>query len=155
MSFDRALEKAMRYCSYQERCRLDLETRFEAWNVKRNEFEQLIEELAAQNFFNENRYIEAYVRGKFLMKKWGRNKIKMGLLSKQIFNEEYIFKAFNSGIDELAYQNTIKELITKKTAIIEEPDPFKKRDKIYNYMLGKGFESDLVVKELNALGNSD
>ena len=40
MSYDRALEKAMRYCSYQERCVQDLEKRFYAWNVKKIDWDK-------------------------------------------------------------------------------------------------------------------
>jgi len=148
MSFDRALEKAMRYCSYQERCKLDLENRFVAWNVKKSDYKPLIDRLTEEDFLNEYRYIEAYVRGKFLIKKWGRNKIKMGLLSKQIFNEELVAKAFNSEIEESTYQNTIQELIIKKSTLINEVDSLKKRDKIYRYLLSKGYESEIVVREL-------
>ena len=151
MSFDSALEKAMRYCSYQERCRLDLENRFVAWNVKKNDFEPLIQRLIKEDFLNERRYIEAYVRGKFLIKKWGKNKIKMGLMAKKIFNEELVAKVFVSEIDENTYVSTIKELISKKNALLDDSDPLKKRDKIYRYLLNKGYESELVVTGLKTI----
>ncbi len=151
MSFDKGVQKAMRYCSFQERCQLDLTNRFKAWNVEEKNWDRILDYLIAENFLNEKRYVEAFVRGKFVMKKWGKNKIKMGLVAKRVFNEGEFDKVFNEEIDEEDYLKTIAELIEKKRMLIVEEDEFKKRDKLYRYMLSKGYESELVVKELNRL----
>ena len=151
MSYERALEKAMRYCSYQERCQLDLTNRFTAWNVAKNEWDRILDHLIEENFLDENRYVEAFVRGKFKMKKWGKNKIKMGLMKKRVFNENLVNLVFESEIEEEDYLRTIKELIERKMNLISETDPIVKRDKVYRYMLSKGYESDLIAKELNLI----
>ncbi|MDG1476912.1 MAG: regulatory protein RecX [Vicingaceae bacterium] len=148
MSYDRALAKAMRYCSFQERCQLDLINRFIAWNVEKKNFDKILDVLIADDFLNEARYVEAFVRGKFKMKKWGKNKIKMGLISKRVYKESQFEQVFNEEIDEEEYLKTISELIEKKGHLIEETDEFKKRDKLYCYMLGKGYDSELILKEL-------
>jgi regulatory protein len=151
MSYDRAREKAMRYCSFQERCQLDLTNRFRAWNVEEKNWDKILDYLIDENFLNETRYVEAFVRGKFKMKKWGVNKIKMGLIAKRAFNESQFDKVFKAEIEEDEYLKTISKLIEKKNYLINEPDDFIKRDKVYRYMISKGYESDLVVKELNKL----
>jgi regulatory protein len=151
MSYDRAREKAMRYCSFQERCQLDLTNRFRAWNVEEKNWDKILDYLIDENFLNETRYVEAFVRGKFKMKKWGVNKIKMGLIAKRAFNESQFDKVFKAEIEEEEYLKTISKLIEKKNYLINEPDDFIKRDKVYRYMISKGYESDLVVKELNKL----
>lgn len=147
MSYDRALEKAMRYCSYQERCLLDIEKRFLAWNVKKQDWDRIIDYLLEEDFLNEERYIEAYVRGKFNIKKWGKYKIVAGLMQKRISGSK-VTVALNSEIEEEDYLYTIKSLIERKTLLLDEPDSLKLRDKLYRYLLSKGYESDLVVKEL-------
>ncbi|MFB0924312.1 MAG: RecX family transcriptional regulator [Vicingaceae bacterium] len=151
MSFDRARNKAMRYCSFQERCQLDLTNRFRAWNVEEKNWDIILDYLIGENFLNETRYVEDFVRGKFKMKKWGINKIKMGLIAKRAFNESQFDKVFKAEIEEEEYLKTISELIEKKNYLINEPDDFIKRDKLYRYMLSKGYESDLVLKKLNSL----
>lgn len=151
MSYERALAKAMRYCSFQERCQLDLTNRFIAWNVKKEDYDTIIDVLIADDFLNENRYVEAFVRGKFKIKKWGINKIKMGLMAKQVYDETQFMRVFKEEIEMEEYLRTITELIEKKSHLIVEEGEIKKRDKLYRYMLGKGYESDLVVKGLNAL----
>ena len=148
MSYDRALAKAMRYCSFQERCQFDLTNRFVAWNVKKEDFDRILDVLIDDDFLNENRYVEAFVRGKFKMKKWGKNKIKMGLIAKRVYNESEFEFVFNEEIDEEEYLKTIVELIEKKSCLVDEPDEFKKRDKLYRYMLSKGYESEHILKQL-------
>ena len=148
MSADRAREKAMRYCSFQERCQLDLTNRFYAWNVKKEEWDKILDYLIEEDFLNEKRYVTAYVRGKFKIKKWGKNKLKMGLIAKRVYNEQQFNNVFEAEIEEEEYLKTISELIEKKTLIIDEDDDFKRRDKLYRFMLGKGYESELILKEL-------
>ena len=155
MSFDRAREKAMRYCSFQERCQLDLTNRFRAWNVEEKNWDKVLDYLIDENFLSEERYVEAFVRGKFKMKNWGRNKIKMGLVAKRVYSEEQFNQIFESEIEETDYLNTISKLVEIKGYLIVEEDTLKKRDKIYRYMITKGYESELVVKELNRVGFND
>ena len=138
MSSERAFEKAKRYCSFQERCILDLENRFRAWNVKKEDWDALIDKLIQQNFLNEKRYIEAFVRGKFLIKKWGKIKIKAELNQKRIYGKE-IDEAIENEIEEAAYFKTIKQLITKKKSLLNEKDKLKEKEKLYRYLLSKGF----------------
>jgi regulatory protein len=149
MSFDRAREKAMRYCSFQERCQFDLTNRFRAWNVEEKNWDKILDYLIDENFLNETRYVEAFIRGKFKMKKWGRNKIKMGLIAKRVYNETQFDKIFDAEIEEEDYLKTIANLIEKKNYLMDESDVFVKRDKIYRYILSKGYESHLVVNELD------
>ena len=147
MSYDRALEKAMWYCSFQERSKLDLEQRFYAWHVKKTDWEKLISYLIDENYLNETRFVEAYVRGKFYIKKWGKNKIISGLLQKKISLKK-INDTINYQINEDEYLKMIKELILKKSQLINNLDELKKRDKLYRFLIAKGFESELVANEL-------
>ncbi|MBI2279935.1 MAG: RecX family transcriptional regulator [Bacteroidetes bacterium] len=143
MSCEKALEKAKRYCSFQERCILDVENRFRAWNVKKEDWDSLIDKLMEQNFLNEKRYIEAFVRGKFLIKKWGKIKIKAELNHKKIYGKE-IDEAIDNEIEEDEYFKTIKNLIVKKKALLNESD--KSKEKLYRYLLSKGYEQELIFK---------
>ncbi|HRN41318.1 MAG TPA: regulatory protein RecX [Vicingus sp.] len=147
MSYDRALEKAMWYCSFQERCVFDVETRFRAWNVKREDWDKIIDTLLEQNYLNEQRYIEAFVRGKFSIKKWGKMKIISELYQKKISGKE-VAKAIDKEINDDDYHQTIIQLIDKKKQLLNEVDPQKLNEKLYRYLLSKGYESDLIFKFL-------
>ena len=148
MKYDKALQKAMWYCSFQERCQLDLENRFKAWHVEKSNWDKLLDALIDDNYLNEQRYVEAFVRGKFRIKKWGKNKIKMGLMAKRIYNELLVNNAFETEIDELEYLDTLNNLIIQKSNLLTEPDLIVKRDKLYRYLLNKGFESEIISTQL-------
>jgi len=55
----------MWYCSFQGRCQFDVENRFRAWNVEKKNWDKLLDYLIDENYLNEVRYVEAFVRGKF------------------------------------------------------------------------------------------
>jgi regulatory protein len=124
---------------------LDLENRFRAWNVKKEDWDALIDKLIEQNFLNEKRYIEAFVRGKFLIKKWGKIKIKAELNQKRIYGKE-IDEAMENEIEEDEYFKTIKQLIIKKKSLLNEKDKLKEKEKLYRYLLSKGYEQELIFK---------
>ena len=151
MSLDRAREKAMRYCSFQERCQLDITNRFIAWNVEKENWDKILDYLIEEDFLNESRYVEAFVRGKFKIKNWGKNKIKMGLMAKRVFDENQFNIVVAAEIEDEDYHQTINVLIEKKNLLITEEDDFKRKDKLYRYMLNKGYESELVVEALSRL----
>ncbi|PCI96388.1 MAG: RecX family transcriptional regulator [Flavobacteriales bacterium] len=151
MSLDRAREKAMRYCSFQERCQLDITNRFIAWNVEKENWDKILDYLIEEDFLNESRYVEAFVRGKFKIKNWGKNKIKMGLMAKRVFDEAQFNTVVYAEIEDEDYHQTINVLIEKKNLLITEEDDFKRKDKLYRYMLNKGYESELVVEALSRL----
>jgi len=117
--------------------------------LKKSNWDKIIDYLIEEDFLNESRYVEAYVRGKFRIKKWGKNKIKLGLMNKRVYNEGLFNDVVESEVTNEDYQKTIIELIEKKSLLISESDDLKRRDKLYRYMLGKGFESELISRELS------
>ncbi len=147
MSYDRALEKALWYCSFQERCVFDVENRLRAWNVKREDWDKIIDLLLEQNYLNEKRYIEAFVRGKFVIKRWGKIKIVAELYQKKI-SGKIVSEAVENEINDDDYQEAIVQLIDKKKKLLNEDDPHKLKEKLYLYLLSKGYESDLILKFL-------
>lgn len=147
ISYDRALEKATRYCAYQERCLIEVEERLKVWGVTIEGSNKIIDELIELDFLNEDRFTESFVRGKYIIKKWGKHKIRTELFKRKIDSQK-ITKAIKQEIEEEEYLNTIKALIKKKAQLIIEKDSTKKRDKLYRFMLNKGYESELIAKEL-------
>ncbi|MCB0402752.1 MAG: RecX family transcriptional regulator [Flavobacteriales bacterium] len=150
ISYDRALEKALRYCAYQERSRKDVYDRLEAWQVSFSDRDKIVDYLIDLDYLNEKRFVESYIRGKFVFKKWGRNKIRMGLAQKGLKGSQ-VAQALEQEISDEAYREAIQDLMQKKMDSVHEEDPMKKRDKVYRYLLGKGFESDWIVEGFNLL----
>ena len=149
MPYEKALAKAMRYCSFQERCPLDLKNRFVAWNVEKTAVDKILAALVEADFLNERRYVAAFISGKFTIKKWGKNKIRRGLIEKGIYNEAQFEEIFKEEIEAVEYYEKMVGLIEKKNETMEEKDTKKRKVKIYRFMLGKGYESELIAKALS------
>jgi regulatory protein len=144
-----ALAKAEHFCAYQERAQQEVRDRLYEWGLWPDAVENIIIQLIAGNFLNEERFAKAYVRGKFNQKGWGKIKIKQGLKLKKIPGG-LIKKALQT-IDGDNYLTMLDKIISKKAAILTEKDPYKRRYKLQQYALSRGYESDLIADVLNQL----
>jgi len=104
--------------------------------------DQIITHLIQENYLNEERFARAYARGKFRIKKWGRNRIISELKQRNI--SKYNIKAALSEINEVEYLKVFDVLAAKRIAEINEGHPQKRRKKLVNYLLYRGWESPLV-----------
>lgn len=146
-----ALTKIQRYCAYQERSHKEVKNKLYEYGLYTSQVEEILSQLITDGFLNEERFAKAYAGGKFRMKKWGKLKIKNEL--------EFLGLTKNCiqrGLKEIEpsdYTRTLKSLIKKKSAESSEQNPFKKRDKVARFVIGKGYEPEMVweyVKDLMA-----
>ncbi|KXK41161.1 MAG: regulatory protein RecX [Bacteroidetes bacterium OLB11] len=82
------------------------------------ELENIIVELIADEFLNEERFAKQYARGKFYQKNWGKIKIKYELKSKGI--SAYLIQNALSQIDDEDYEKTLFKLATQKLIILKK-----------------------------------
>jgi regulatory protein len=143
-----ALVKAEHFCAYQERSQKEVRYKLVEWGMRGDELEEIISELILNNFLNEERFAKSYASGKFNIKHWGRVKIKQGLKLKGV-PDKILQKAIYS-INDDDYLQTIEKLAIKKAQSLSENDPFKRKNKLMNYLQAKGFETDLILLVLKA-----
>lgn len=143
-----ALAKAEHFCAYQERSQQEVRNKLYEIGMYPTGVESVISQLITGNFLNEERFAKAYTQGKFNLKAWGRIKIKQGLKLKQV-PDKLINKALLS-IDGDEYLSTLHKLLDKKQQQIAEKDPYKRRYKLMQYAMSRGYESDLINDVLKA-----
>mgnify|MGYP003295729678 CR=1 FL=1 len=136
--------KLMQFCAYRDRSQKEVEEKLKDMRMIHAAREQIIIKLMHENFLNEERFARSFVRGKFRIKKWGRVKIKQELKAKEISSP--LIKIALTEIQEEDYLNTLSELAEKKALLIKEKDPYKRRNKLCNYLIQKGYESNLVFE---------
>ena len=136
-------KKLADYCVYQDRSHYEVEQKLkELRTLNEEERGEILIWLIQNNFLNEERFSKSYARGKFYQKKWGKIKIKQGLKQKRIPTN-----LIDKGIEEINeddYKSTLMELTEKKWNIIRESEVYLKKKKIYNYLLQKGYEYNLI-----------
>jgi regulatory protein len=146
LSRNAALAKAEHYCAYQERSQQEVRDKLYEWGLWKDDVEELISELIQTNFLNEERFATAYVSGKFRIKKWGKIKIRQGLKLKRV-PDKMIANALKT-IDLDEYMGVILDAAQKKLIFIQEKDAYKRKYKLMNYLIGRGFESNLIAEVL-------
>ncbi|MCD6366790.1 MAG: RecX family transcriptional regulator [Bacteroidales bacterium] len=140
----------MRWCSGGEKCPADVRHWFLKRQIVVTDTDKLLDYLTENDYINESRYAAAFVHDKFLFNYWGRLKIAAELTKKQI-PQSVINQAIESGIDEEEYQNMLQNLLKKKKKMVVEKDISVVKQKIRNFAVSKGFESDLVYQETEKL----
>lgn len=136
------MTKAEHYCAYQERSQQEVRDKLYEWGLYPNQIENIITVLIAGNFLNEERFAKAYASGKLNIKHWGKGKIKQGLKVKRV-SEPLIRKAL-AAIDHDIYLGILRIVLEKKQQQLTEKDSFKRRYKLIQYVIGRGFETDLI-----------
>lgn len=145
------LQKAASYCAYQERTQDEVKQRLKKWNVWGDEADEIIAELISMNYLSEERFAKTYAGGKFRVKNWGRMKIRQELNRRGL--STYSIEKGMGEIGDEDYVAGLRELLSKKRDLLSktETDPFKLKQKLARFALGKGYESELVWKELGEL----
>lgn len=141
-NFELALSKAMRFCAYQERCVKEVKQKLKKINVSNTDSDKILEILIEDNYLNQKRFALSFVSGKFRIKKWGKNKIKNELFKKDI--EKEIIELAISEIDIKEYKKCMQQLFQEKLKTIKGENDFIKKNKVANYLLSKGYESELI-----------
>ncbi|MDE1207783.1 regulatory protein RecX [Tenacibaculum larymnensis] len=141
--------KIEQYCVYQDRCHKEVEKKLKDYNLIPEAREHILLHLLEHNFLNEERFSKSFARGKFRIKKWGKDRIVRELKFRDI--SAYNIKSALKEIDEEEYIKTLYNLIEKKNASVSETNHFKRKKKIADYLLYRGFESSLIYEALKTI----
>ena len=153
ISVKEAIQKIEYFCSYQERCHEDVVAKLRTMKMDSEEIDSIMVHLIASNFLNEERFACSFARGKHRIKNWGKIRICNELKFKKI-TQSLINKALQEITPE-EYLDTFHALAERHWASIRETNALKKQKRFCDYLLRKGFESNLVydkVKELEISG---
>lgn len=146
-----SVPKIKQFCAYQERCHKEVAEKLYSFGLNREEIDEIISVLITENYLNEERFAIHYAGGKFRMKQWGRNKIKQSLKFKQI--SEYCIRKALKEIDDKDYRKTFWKLVeTKLNTIKSEKNIFIKKRKLQDYLLHKGYETEMIHEAVMDIG---
>lgn len=139
----------MAYCAYQERCIWEARRKMSEKQVADEDQQKVLDYLIQEQYIDEERYARAFARGKFNLKKWGRNRITLELRMRKI--PESLIQKGIAEIDPVSYYDTLLEQTERRWEREKETETFKKRFKVVGYLMQKGFEKDLIEEALESL----
>ena len=146
MERDVALKKILHYCDYQDRCKKEIFTKLDSFELSESDKNFIVEFLQDEGYINDERYCRSYVKSKLNLKKWGVNKIKLSLRTKG--GDREIIDNIISEIDQDSYKEELANLLKNKK--INESDPYKRKAKLVRYAVGKGYSYSLVMEVLGS-----
>jgi regulatory protein len=135
------------YCVYQDRCHKEVERKMAEYNLIPEAKELILLSLMKDNFLNEERFSKSFARGKFRMKSWGKQRIIRELKLRDI--SAYNIKTALKEIEEEEYIKTIYRITENRNNVISEPNTYKRKKKLIDFLMRKGFENELIFKTVN------
>ena len=142
-------QKLEHYCAYQDRCHQEVYQKMFSFSLTAHEKEELMVYLIDNNFLNEERFAQSFTRGKHNYKNWGKIRIVNELKFRKI--SQYNINLALKEITTEEYEATFHNLAEQNWESIRESNPLKKRKKFCDYVLRKGFESNLVYEKVKEL----
>ena len=144
---DEIKRKLEHYCAYQDRCHKEVEQKMWEFNLIPEAKELILLSLMKDDFLNEERFAKSYARGKFRIKNWGKQRIVRELKFRDI--SAYNIKTALKEIDETEYLKTLYSITENRNEVISEPNVYKRKKKLIDFLMRKGFENDLIFKTVN------
>lgn len=139
--------KAESFCAYQERAQQEVRDKLYEWGLNNEDVENVIADLIAEGYINEERFAKSFAQGKFRMKGWGRIKIRQYLKLKNI--SEPLIKIALAEINADEYQDRLVRIIQKKKQEYSAELTYNEKAKLIRFLQMRGFENDLIFSNLN------
>jgi len=146
---EEATKKLEHYCAYQERCHDEVIQKLKSYNMIPQAIDTIVVHLLDNNFLNEERFACSFARGKFRIKHWGKRRITNELKARNIskYNIDRALKEIST--DE--YYTTFHLIADKQWEASTEVNIMKRKKKVMDYLLRKGYESNIVQEKLSDL----
>jgi len=144
-----ARRKLEYFCTYRDRCISEVEQKMNEYGLIQEVQDQLMMELIQNKFLDEERFARSFVRGKFGIKKWGRNKIVAALRFKKV--SQPCIRLGLSEINDVKYCAVLRELILQRWKKHAGQKSFQRKGKTAAYLIQRGFESEEVWRQIRVL----
>src|SRR5688572_6583007 len=148
---EQALQKLKHFCAYQERCHSEVREKLYNLGIWKKDHDEIIASLIEENYLNEERFAIAFAGGRFRIKQWGRVKIRYELKQKQV--SEYCIKKAMKQIDEDEYLKVLEKLAKDKYNSLIADQWIIRKKKTINYLMGRGFEPELINHVVNSFSD--
>lgn len=138
------LSSLQAYCTYRERSPKEVQNK--ACELGVSDVPLYLKELESSGHLNEERFADAYARGKWRNNRWGRLKIRQGLRQKGV-RENLVEKALLD-IPDGEYSEGLFELIRNRLGTKKMTQSL--RAKTLRYLQQKGYETSLSIELMDA-----
>lgn len=139
--FDNAKTKVLKYVLYKKRSEHEIRTKF-ALTIEENLLDDVIEYLKEAKYIDDTVYIERTINEIMALRNLSLKEIKYKLFAKGLDKsliEDYLY-AHKEELEEYE-KKSAENIIYKKSSSMD-------KEEIKNYLLKKGYKSDIISKVL-------
>ncbi len=149
-SLAEAKKRMENYCAYQERCHKEVQQKLYEMRMIPEAVDVILLHLLQHDYLNETRFAQAFARGKFRVKKWGKRRIENELKMRDI--SKFNIKLALKEIPDAVYYKTFEALAEKRLQqLVSEKNLQKKRKKLADYLFYRGWESEMVYGKVGEI----
>ena len=143
-----------RYCAYRERCHQEVVAKLKEMRMIPDAIDAIVVHLIEAGFLNEERFAREFARGKFRQKGWGRVRIRRELRMRDI--SDYLVRSALEGIEPGEYAKCLESMARKRWEQLgEEGDLRRKKRKLADFLIYRGWEPDRVLEMASELAAED
>jgi len=143
------INKLEYYCSYQDRCHKEVEQKLRNLTLIPELKEQIIIHLIENKYIDEERFAKSFTRGKHNYKGWGKIRIVQELKFREISKRNIDLALLE--LPNEVYLENFHALAEKNWLSIKERKGQKKNKKFVDFLLRKGYETNLIFEKLKEL----
>lgn len=147
--YTKAKDKAYKFLGYKARSEKEVRDKLIKENYPQEIIDRIIELFKHYNYINDENYTKAYINNRIKFKPRAKRMLKYELAQKGIDSDtiENIIDSSNIDETDIAINLLQKKLKNKKD--IEQ----KEKQRIYNYMLRRGFDYETINKAFKEVLN--
>lgn len=143
-----AMARLESLCARSEHSVGELQMKLRTWGVSYPDACEILDSLQKRRYVDDERFARAYTRDKLRFSRWGRAKIRIGLMSKRV-DSVYIKQALDE-IDNEEYLDVMLAVLRIKMRTIEDIDSYEGRTRLFRYGVSRGFEVEEVSKAIRS-----
>lgn len=154
LEYDKVKTRLASLCARSETCSFEIRVKLLRTHLSEEERSRILDSLIENNFVNDERFARAFVHDKAQFTSAGPVKIRHELMKRHI-PEQFVDSAMESVPDEIFVQKArkiVKSRIEELSA--KETDPRKIHDKLYQYLICRGFTFSTIREALPSRSDS-
>jgi len=140
---------ALRFLKIRPRSIFELKEKLEAKGFLLTEIETTVLELTALGLLDDRAFTKSWINYR-LARPFGFRRIIQELKDKGI-DQETIEQAVAEIRDGYSAENVVMELAQRRWQRLPDIDPLKKKKRVMDFLLRRGFEADIVLKVLKKI----
>ena len=149
---EKALERLASLCSRSEQCESDLTKKMINWGINAIDRNEVLEYLRVNRYVDDARFARSFTNDKARFSSWGPLKIKMELVKRRI-KGALISEALQN-VDQQVWKDSLLKCANTKAKnldLTDDEEGFANRQKLFRYLIGRGFPSSASYKAVNLM----